>query len=1080
MRIYSAASVAVALGIATGQTSTLTSYSPTFPPSRVSTSSGSSNAITIETGSVSCVFRYTMPTATNLPNGVSTPSITSTTSPDSDLDDEKEVITKSPNSVGNGSEDGRFGELDSSSLSNGKDAIANVSKPPASTTATSTSATKAPLSTTKAPALSTSTPASTTETKTSTTEIPASTTKASAPTTKASAPTTKASAPTLETQTSNTTTPTSTKTESSISTLDDSMSTTTAKTSPSTGPGDHRRLIGEIEATSTAITAELLSNASDSTEPITSPSTTTLPSTTTTPPSTTTTPPSTTTTPPSTTTTPPSTTKIPSSPSSTTKTPSLTTIMTPSSTTKTSNATSANLTTMPEMHKQMELPNTSGSVDVAGLGEASGSKTIEFSCDETFYSAWNMMGLTCEGAELDTVSAVASTECLIYSGISSGTEVSDLATCMSICRFPACNDGTWDYSSDDGINSAIYANLDFVRLMSFAGSQAAQAAADGVQQPFSNLTFAVTTKCDYSSDTSFSDCQCAGVMTSTPSSGASGNLNSQYAVPFNKGLEDSHHWADGTKKTTVDKAGIASTTIAGGAATVSIVAGGVMSVVSGIVGGTSAGVASGVSAAASVGITLAAVDICQFSIMLTQMNVDARPRFMENMGKKMAPATFTFLPFGKSKSAASDDLNPAGSTATSRRLADGTSASGSSSHGSGASTASSGVQGMEKYAALIGVDPDMLFYLAVAGIAFMVGIIFGLYVMAMGVCYFIVKDFTTFSRKWLDKAIGVLMMILILSEYVVGATAMYQICFCIDHDSVGVSFFLAIAALLGLAFGTILYGVLVIKNNEDELRDLGTKDHFDKKFHNRYGPLYDEHSFEGRFFFAPKLLLALFCGMTTGMVWIQGLWQIVVLIALHIVFLLYLEIKQPYPTAFVQKTSSFVIIIKISALFLSFFLLSSATSFTESIPDDLREGVAFAIVGLQVLVLLCLMIRQVYIFYRTWKLKRDGASADKKTVTMQMTNARAGSEAFFALGGEAQCYSNNTNQNRGNSPAMLGNDTTPKMQDHYAQQTPSNINYNYGNRPHGSQPQQGDTYGMQHNRFVAQHNNHHRNNEAHM
>ncbi|CAI5735322.1 unnamed protein product [Peronospora destructor] len=690
------------------------------------------------------------------------------------------------------------------------------------------------------------------------------------------------------------------------------------------------------------------------------------------------------------------------------------------------------------------------------------------------------MGLIREGAELDTVSAVASTECLIYSGMSSGTEISDLATCMSICRFPACNDGTWDYSSDDGINSAIYANLDFMRLMSFAGSQAAEAAADGVQQPFSNLTFAVTKECDYSSDTSFSDCQCAGVMTSTPSSGASGNSNSQYTVPFNKGLEDSQHWADGTKKTTVDKAGIASTTIASGAATVSIVAGGVMSVVSGIVGGTSAGVASGVSAAASVGITLAAMDICQFSIMLTQMKVDARPRFMENMGKKMAPATFTFLPFGKSKLAVSDDLNPAGSTAASRRLADGTSASGSSSHGSGASTAASGVQGMEKYAALIGVDPDMLFYLAVAGIAFMVVIIFGLYVVAMGVCYFIVKDFTTFSRKWLDKAIGVLMMILILSEYVVGATAMYEICFCIDHDSVGVSFFLAIAALLGLAFGTILYGVLVIKNNEDELRDLGTKDHFDKKFHNRYGPLYDEHSFEGRFFFAPKLLLALFCGMTTGMVWIQGLWQIVVLIALHIVFLLYLEIKQPYPTAFVQKTSSFVIIIKISALFLSFFLLSSATSFTESIPDDLREGVAFAIVGLQVLVLLCLMIRQVYIFYRTWKLKRDGASADKKTDTMQMTNARAGSEAFFALGGEAQYYSKNTNQNRGNSLAMLGNDTTPKMQDHYAQQTPSNINYNYGDRPHGSQPQQGDTYGMQHNRFVAQHNNHHRNNEIDM
>uniref|UniRef100_M4C6Y9 Transmembrane protein n=1 Tax=Hyaloperonospora arabidopsidis (strain Emoy2) TaxID=559515 RepID=M4C6Y9_HYAAE len=297
--------------------------------------------------------------------------------------------------------------------------------------------------------------------------------------------------------------------------------------------------------------------------------------------------------------------------------------------------------------------------------------------------------------------------------------------------------------------------------------------------------------------------------------------NAQYAIPVNKGLEDANHWADGTKKSMVDKAGITSTTIGSSAATVSVVAGGVMSVASGIVGGTSAGVASGVSAAASIGITMAAVDICQFSVMLSQMNVDARPRFMENMGKQMAPAAFTFLPFGKSKKTASADDTSSGSkdsTATRRRLVTGTgNASDSGSFGSGSSSMDIGVQGMERYAFLIGVDPDMLFYVAVAGIACMVGIVFGLYAVAMGLCYFIVDDFVVFSRKWLDKAIGVLMMILILSEYVIGATAMYQICYCIDRNNMDMSFFLAILTLLGLAFGTILYGVVVIKNNEDEL-----------------------------------------------------------------------------------------------------------------------------------------------------------------------------------------------------------------------------------------------------------------------
>jgi len=346
---------------------------------------------------------------------------------------------------------------------------------------------------------------------------------------------------------------------------------------------------------------------------------------------------------------------------------------------------------------------------------------------------------------------------------------------------------------------------------------------------------------------------------------------------------------------------------------------------------------------------------------------------------------------------------------------------------------------MEKYADLIGVDADMLFYLTVAGIGCLIGALFLCYAIAMGIASFFVSDFPEFRKKWLDKAIGVLMMILILSEYAIGATAMYQICYCIDNSSIDASFVLAIIALLVMAFGTILFGIMVIRNNEEELRDIGTKNHFDKKFHARFGPLYDEYSFEGRFFFAPKLMLALLCGMTTGMVWIQGLWQIVVLIGFHIAFLFYLEMKQPYPTAFVQKTSSFVIIIKISALFLSFFLLSSATSFNEDIPDDLREGVGFAIIGLQVLVLVALMIRQVYIFYRTWKLKRDGgASADNDddkagTTVVTSSNRDGANDPFFSLGEPNRQYPGQQQQPmqqqqqqtsyRENSVVMLGDDS---------------------------------------------------------
>ncbi|KAI9995026.1 hypothetical protein PInf_011928 [Phytophthora infestans] len=189
--------------------------------------------------------------------------------------------------------------------------------------------------------------------------------------------------------------------------------------------------------------------------------------------------------------------------------------------------------------------------------------------------------------------------------------------------------------------------------------------------------------------------------------------------------------------------------------------------------------------------------------------------------KKMAPAAFTFLSFGKNNASSSDD----NSTDQSRA---------------------------EKYASLIGVDPDMLFYLIVAGIACVIGILFGAYALASSWCRISPRSI----KKGSEKAIGVLMMIL-----------------------------------------------------------------------------------------NPRAL---------------------------------------------------------------FVLISSATSFTESNPDDPREGVAFAIVGLQVVVPI---------------LPHEEDGADEKTV--QTTKAQEGSEASFALGGEPQYDNNIINyQSRGGS---MADDMTPKM-----------------------------------------------------
>ena len=70
-------------------------------------------------------------------------------------------------------------------------------------------------------------------------------------------------------------------------------------------------------------------------------------------------------------------------------------------------------------------------------------------------------------------------------------------------------------------------------------------------------------------------------------------------------------------------------------------------------------------------------------------------------------------------------------------------------------------------------------------------------------------------------------------------------------------------------------------------------------------------------------MLALVSGMTTGLTVVTPRIQIVVLVSIHMFFLLYLEVRRPYHTPFLQKTAALVTTMKIAALGLTFFLVSS-------------------------------------------------------------------------------------------------------------------------------------------------------------
>ena len=76
--------------------------------------------------------------------------------------------------------------------------------------------------------------------------------------------------------------------------------------------------------------------------------------------------------------------------------------------------------------------------------------------------------------------------------------------------------------------------------------------------------------------------------------------------------------------------------------------------------------------------------------------------------------------------------------------------------------------------------------------------------------------------------IGFLILLAIVSQYIIGLTATFQIVMSISRREFSVALIVAIGTLIFLACGIIFYGIMVIKSHEKELRDVGTYDHTKK------------------------------------------------------------------------------------------------------------------------------------------------------------------------------------------------------------------------------------------------------------
>ncbi|OQS06544.1 hypothetical protein THRCLA_01414 [Thraustotheca clavata] len=556
-----------------------------------------------------------------------------------------------------------------------------------------------------------------------------------------------------------------------------------------------------------------------------------------------------------------------------------------------------------------------------------------FTCDAAFYGKWITNGLKCGGQDLDVHKAVAAAACATYKGEVPLSGVT-VEACLSTCLFPSCTNDQWDYSSGSGksgIGSSIYKNVDFSQWLTPAMKTQLNTKTQGAVT-LQQLTMTVSNACS-----SFDSCTCPTVQSSNTPTNKNGQTPSSEA---NTGLISNWNPVTQVEKAAVATASATQTTVY---ASIAVSATTAVASSVGVVSTSTAGAATaGAGATGMINI----INMAQFAVCTSQLNIDDMPQIITSMGAKLSFSTFSFFVW--------DGAKPTTKSNSARRLVD--------------VTGDNSMTGMERYALAIGIAPNKLLYVTIVGLLLLVAAVAVLLGLVLLGGKIFCKNFSVFRVKMVDHAIGALVLIMIVAQYAIGVTAVFEINRVYrDHESIGVSVFVAVLSLIVFAVGIMVYGYYVVRQHEDEIVDNGMKDHFEKKVHRRYGCLYDEYNYENRFFFVVKMLMALLCGMTTGMANWTGLTQVCVLVALNVFFVLFLEVRQPHLAKFVQQTTTLITIMKIASLSLTIFLLTALVN----LPESARNVVSIVILSLQGLVVLFLLVRQVFIFYRQWKLKQS-------------------------------------------------------------------------------------------------------------
>ncbi|KAL8005385.1 putative transient receptor potential channel Flc/Pkd2 [Plasmopara halstedii] len=340
------------------------------------------------------------------------------------------------------------------------------------------------------------------------------------------------------------------------------------------------------------------------------------------------------------------------------------------------------------------------------------------------------------------------------------------------------------------------------------------------------------------------------------------------------------------------------------------------------------------------------VEQAQFAGMISQLRIEGAPTFLIQFSKELSWTNFNFIRGGSS------DSNSTGRRSQLRRLSD------SISHAADA-VSMAGETGPARYAALIGVDANNLFFYTLLTFVAVIAALHVLYVLFILIAGSILKSNTIsdMARKWYRKVIWAVVLALLLAQYSFAMAG----CYLISNDASGDSakgvtsrFTLGIVALVVIVLLTLGLGVTVIGKNPDELKDVGTYEHNQRPFSSKYSAYYDQYNFDNRFFFVPRILLAVGTGAIVGIVR-DATSQLLCILAVMMLYLILLLLRQPNLLPFLYYVGITSVFLKV--VLIGLMLLIARDDY---FPQNLRDNMAYGIIGINIFIFALLFIRQAY------------------------------------------------------------------------------------------------------------------------